>query len=112
MSYELFTITGKRKYLSSQELDLFIATAKAHERPEVRTLCLVLAHTGARLSEVLALTSENIDLSDGVVVYRTLKQRDRVRFRSVPVPASTLDAIEIVHRLRKNQKGVISENGK
>ena len=84
MSTDLFTFDGKRKYLSSQELDLFIATANTHERLEVRTLCLVLAHTGCRLSEALALTPESIDLSQGVIVFQTLKQRGTVRFRSVP----------------------------
>ena len=85
MSNDLFTFDGQRKYLSSQELDLFIATANTHERPEVRTLCLVLAHTGCRLSEALALTPESIDLSQGVIVFQTLKQRGTVRFRSAKV---------------------------
>lgn len=104
MSTDLFTFDGQRKYLSSQELDLFIAAANTHERPEVRTLCLVLAHTGCRLSEALALTPESIDLSQGVVVFQTLKQRGTVRFRSVPVPSTTLNDLELVHRLRKLQK--------
>ena len=49
MAYELFTADGKRKYLNAEELDRFIEAAKAQERPEVRTLCLVLAHTGCRI---------------------------------------------------------------
>ena len=48
MAYELFTLDGKRKYLNADELDLFITAAGQQERPDVRTLCLVLAHTGCR----------------------------------------------------------------
>jgi len=104
MSNDLFTFDGQRKYLSSQELDLFIAAANTHERPEVRTLCLVLAHTGCRLSEALALTPESIDLSQGAIVFQTLKQRGIVRFRSVPTPKTTLNDLELAHRLRQIKK--------
>ena len=47
MTSELFTIDGKRKYLTAEEQGRFIAAANAHERAEVRTLCLTLAYTGS-----------------------------------------------------------------
>lgn len=104
MSTDLFTFDGKRKYLSRQELDAFILAAHTLERPEVRTLALVLAHSGCRLSEALALTAQSIDISQGVIVFQTLKQREALRYRAVPLPDTTLDALELVHRLRKTQK--------
>ena len=112
MSLELFTIDRKRKYLNSEEIDRFICAANAQERAEVRTFCLVLAHTGARLSEVLALTVDSIDFSEQSIVFKTLKQRDRTRYRAVPVPAGTLDALELVHGIRKAQRAKkhISDN--
>lgn len=104
MSNELFTSGGERKYLNADEIDRFIAAAHAQERTEVRSFCLLLAHTGCRISEALALTVKSIDVSNGTVTIQTLKQRDKVRFRSVPVPQATLDMLELVHGIRKVQK--------
>jgi integrase len=64
-----------------------------------------MVYTGCRISEAIALTADKIDLSNKTVVLRTLKQRQRIVFRAVPVPDSTLDALDLVHRLRKDQKG-------
>lgn len=36
MSNELFTSDGKRKYVTAEERDRFIAAAQVHERGEVR----------------------------------------------------------------------------
>lgn len=104
MSRELFTIDGKRKYLTTDERDRFLIVANQHERGEVRTLCLVMAHTGCRISEALELMADKIDLSAKSIVFRTLKQRDRTIYRAVPCPDSTLDALDLVHRIRKAQK--------
>ena len=51
---------------------------------------MVLAFTGCRISEALELTADKIDLSAKTIVLRTLKQRDRIAHRAVPVPESTL----------------------
>ncbi len=90
MSNDLFTATGKRKYLTSEERNRFIAAANSHERGEVRALCLVLAYTGCRISEALQLTADRVDLSAKAITFRTLKQRGRASYRAVPVPDSTL----------------------
>ncbi len=103
MSLELYTSDQKRKYLTADELDRFLKAANEQERPEVRTFCLVLAHTGARISEALALTVDNIDLEEKTIVFKTLKQR-KERFRAVPIPQSTLDALELVHGIRRAQR--------
>ena len=104
MTRELFTIDGKRKYLTAEEQGRFIAAANAHERAEVRTLCLTLAYTGCRISEALELTADRIDLSDKSITFRTLKQRDKVKYRSVPCPDTLIDALELTHRIRKAQR--------
>ncbi len=100
---QLFTPGGQRKYLTSYELDRFLTTANAQERLEVRSFCLLLAHTGSRISEALALTPKNIDLEQKVITIRTLRQRTRDRFRAVPVPSSTIDTLEMAHSIRKAQ---------
>jgi len=105
MSRDLFTSEGERKYLTTEELDRFLAAANAQERSEVRSFCLVLAHTGCRISEALALTPRSLDLREQTITFQTLKQREHTRYRSVPVPASTIDTLELVHGIRKAQRG-------
>ena len=104
MSTELFTFDGNRKYVTAEEQERFIAMANSHERAEVRTLCLTLAYTGCRISEALELTTDRVDLSDKSITFRTLKQREKVKYRSVPCPDAVIDALELVHRVRKAQK--------
>ncbi len=104
MSNELFTSEGLRKYLTAEELDRFIVVANTQERSEIRSFCLVLAHTGCRISEALALTPRGVDLEQETITFRTLKQREIERFRSVPVPASTIDTLELVHGIRKARR--------
>lgn len=45
-----------------------------------------MAFTGARISEVLALTATRIDAADGAVIFETLKQHKKRMFRAVPMP--------------------------
>lgn len=102
MSAELFTTKGQRKYLGEAE-HTPLAAATALERCEVRTLCTTLAHTGCRLSEALELTAERVDLSSQVITFRSLKKRDKTLHRSIPVPDSFLNTLELVHGIRKVQ---------
>ena len=104
MDTELSTINGKRKYLTLEEQERFLLATSELERPEVRTFCDTLAFTGCRISEALALTPERIDLSAKAVIFQTLKQRGKIRFRSVPIPAQHLEALLMVHNIRKAQK--------
>ncbi len=105
MTSELFTPEGNRKYLTAEEQARFIAAANAQERAEVRTFCLTLAYTGCRISEALAVSPERVDLSAKAITFQTLKQRGKIRFRSVPCPDTLMDALELVHGIRKAQKG-------
>ena len=104
MSNELFTSEGKRKYLTAEERARFLTAASQLHRAEVRTFCMVMTYTGARISEALELTADRVDFSAKTLNFRTLKQRNKVRFRAVPVPDSLLEALELVHRIRKAQK--------
>jgi integrase/recombinase XerD len=56
------------------------------------------------LSEALALTPRQIDLSDRVVVFESLKKRRRGVFRAVPVPPGLLDMLDMVHGIRQAQR--------
>ena len=77
---------GNRKYLTIGERRAFLRAA-GQASVDVRAFCIVLAYTGARLSEALALTPSRIDLSAQIVVIESLKKRRRV----VPRRSNTQD---------------------
>lgn len=85
MTSGLFDQQGNRKYLTARERLAFVYTASREEIP-ISTFCLTMAFTGARISEVLALTSNRIDVADEAVIFATLKQRKKHVFRAVPIP--------------------------
>jgi integrase len=95
MTHTLFDKIGNRKYLVARERFSFASAAFA-EGGDVGAFCLTLAFTGARISELLALTPERIDRAGGVIVLETLKQRKRGRFRAIPVPARLFAVLERV----------------
>ena len=104
MTSELLTSDGKRKYLTQDEQERFLARAGDLDSAEVRTFCMTLAYTGCRISEALALTVERVDLSAKVVRLQSLKKRGKVVFRAVPVPDDYLDAVKLVHSLQRRQR--------
>lgn len=110
MRSELFTIDGKRKYLTASEREDFIAAARSDERATVRSLCNVLAFTGCRISEALELSAQSIDFAAKTVIFRTLKQgtgkdgEPKMVYRAVPVPDALLDMLDDIHAVRKAQK--------
>ena len=65
--------------------------------PEVETLCLTLAYTGARISEVLALTPASIDPGEQAIIIESLKKRARGIYRAVPVPHELIARLGEVH---------------
>lgn len=84
----LFVAGGGRKYLTPGERERVLA---AFEKLAVRgaLFAKTLAWTGARPSEVLALTYASFDLAGGVVAIETLKRR-AFAVRQVPLPAPLL----------------------
>ncbi|OED37895.1 hypothetical protein AB833_21695 [Chromatiales bacterium (ex Bugula neritina AB1)] len=104
MTSELLTSSGKRKYLTQDEQARFLDAASELDSADVRTFCMTLAYTGCRISEALALTVEQIDLSAKAVRFQTLKQRGEPVYRSVPVPDEYLDAMKMVHAIQKRRR--------
>ena len=85
----LFDRQGNRKYLVARERLAFVRVASKQSK-EISTFCLTLAFTGARISEVLSLTSTRLDEADDAIVFETLKRRKIGVFRAVPVPRKLL----------------------
>jgi integrase/recombinase XerD len=99
----LFGSTGRRKYLNAAERRRFI-TAAAQAEPSTRLFCLVLGWSGARISEVLALTPASIDIESGVASIVTLKRRKSGVVRQVPLPHGVLYDLNRVFKLRQGQR--------
>lgn len=100
---DLIDKNGHRKYLTATETEAFLKAASEAER-DVRTFCETLAYAGCRLSEALEMTAERIDLTAGELVFRSLKKRDKLVFRRIPVPPAFLDTLDMVHGVRAAQK--------
>ncbi len=99
MTPALFDQRGNRKYLIAREQLAFVYAA-SNETEAISTFCLTLAFTGARISEVLALTANRIDVADEAIVFETLKQRKKHVYRAVPVPRALIPLLAI-HGVRK-----------
>lgn len=100
---ELFDPNGNRKYLTPSERERFLQTALAADG-STSTFCLMLHHTGCRISEALNLTRSSIDYESKCVTFKTLKQRKSHVFRQVPLPDDFLLILNRVHNLRHLQK--------
>jgi len=81
----LFGRSGSRKYLNAAERQHFTEIAR-RAAPKIRLFCLTLGWSGARISEVLALTPASIDIESGVA--NPNSQASQVRYRA----ASTIAA--------------------
>lgn len=101
----LYDQSGKRKYLTIDERQRFLKVAKASS-PEVYTFCATLAYTGARISEVLALTPDKIDFAAQLIVIESLKKRRRGVYRVVPVPTDMLELLNDTHDIKTSQQDI------
>lgn len=102
MGWSLIDGRGRRKYLVSAERRNFIQAA-IEVGGATGSFCTVLAICGARISEVLALTPERIDIPNSSIVFETLKRRERGIFREVPVPRQLIGYLDRTHGIRAAQ---------
>jgi integrase/recombinase XerD len=89
----LYAFDGARKYLNGAERRRALAVM-ASLAPEKALFALTLAWTGARVSEVLALTPASFQIEQSVVAFRTLKRR-KLSVREMPVPPALMSALEL-----------------
>lgn len=99
----LFGQSGSRKYLNAAERRRFLESAQQVPERE-RLFCQVLCWSGARISEVLALTPAAIDIDSGVACIETLKRRKRGIVRQVPLPPDLLGEVDQEFHLRDAQR--------
>jgi len=91
----LFDREGKRKYLNAVERMKFYDSAASLTHADTKAFCLTLFYTGCRISEALNLVGGSVDPSEGTLVFRTLKQRDKERYRAVPVADELIELLKI-----------------
>jgi len=72
----------------------------------VGSFCWIIAVSGCRISEALALTAENIDFEGQSLVVESLKKRRRRVYRSIPLPP------DLILRLRRWIKTSNIESGR
>lgn len=94
--WSLTAAHGQRKYLSPDERRRFLAAAESAP-VGVRTFCLVLAWSGCRLSEALALTRGDVLEEAGCLSVRSLKKRGHELVREIPVPPALVDQLVREH---------------
>ncbi|OQW54889.1 MAG: integrase [Proteobacteria bacterium SG_bin9] len=97
----LYGTHGERKYLNRYERGRAL---EAMDRLEVHQsmFAQVLAWTGARVSEVLALTPRSFQIESGIVTIVTLKRR-KLHVREVPLPPTLMASLVRVFGLRHLQ---------
>ncbi len=107
----LYDSKGQRKYLTIGERKKFLVAATSFS-PEIHTFCATLAFTGARISEVLALTPNHIDIAEQTILIECLKKRKRGIYRTVPVPQSLLTLMNDVHRFCRDRQKIRADRQK
>lgn len=100
--WSLFAASGRRKYLTRAEHRRVLAAFDTLPS-ERRLFALTLAWTGARVSEILALTPAAFDLDEGLVAIRTLKRR-RFAMREVPLPRGLVQELAAFFDLAARQR--------
>jgi integrase/recombinase XerD len=98
----LYAPDGARKYLNRDERQRVLAAIEFLE-PDQALFASTLAWTGARVSEVLALTPSSFQVERGVVALRTLKRR-RHHIREVPIPPELMAALDRHFRILPKQR--------
>jgi integrase len=91
-TFSLYAPGGGRKYLNRAERQRALS-AMAGLEPDQALFALTLAWTGARVSEVLALSPQSFQLESGLVALRTLKRR-KYSVREVPIPPWLMAALD------------------
>lgn len=99
----LYGPKGERKYLNREERSRFLRSAEQFDADRC-LFALVLAWTGARVSEILALTPASFQIDAGIVVIVTLKRR-KFAVREVPIPPKLMARLDRCFGLRRLQRG-------
>lgn len=93
----LYSNDGKRLYLNGPERAAFLAAAR-RAPDETRLFCWIMAYTGCRISEALSLSAGSFQVDAEVVAFRSLKKRNKIVFREIPLPSDLVADLRDVFR--------------
>ena len=105
----LYSAIGERKYLTAAERRKFLAALPVLDKPSEQTFCEMIYWTGCRPTEARGIHAGHIDLSERLVIIRSLKKRGDQKgrhFRPMPLPGGFVRRLDRVHGLRVLQAGV------
>lgn len=89
---------GRNRFLSDDERDALLAACQVSHWPALYPLVLLALTTGARRSELLGLTWNDIDLSEGMARLRDTKNGQP---RLLPIRGPALPAMRELHKSRR-----------
>ena len=98
----LYTPRGERKYVSRAERRRFLQAMERLKRDRA-LFALLLAWTGGRVSEVLAVRPNSFQIERNVVALQTLKRR-KPHMREVPIAPGLMAALDRQFKLRELQR--------
>lgn len=101
-SLSLYTPRGERKYVNQAERQRVLSAMQSLDS-ERALFCLLLAWTGGRVSEVLAVQANSFQIDRNIVALRTLKRR-KPHVREVPIPPGLMAALDNHFDLRELQR--------
>lgn len=100
--------TAERKYLNREERQR-VLTATDHLPMRPALFALTLAWSGARISEVLALTACSFQIERSLIAIVTLKRR-RWCVREVPIPPALMQMLALEFGLAGAQRDQANDN--
>ena len=89
----LYDNQGRRKYLNQFERSAFRKHLSDYDS-ETQMFCLLIFWTGMRLSEAQNIKVENFDFDENKVVVQSLKKREEIKFRQIPLPQVFLQKLK------------------
>ena len=98
----LYTPRGERKYVSRAERRRFLQAMERLKRDRA-LFALLLAWTGGRVSEVLAVRPNSFQIERNVVALQTLKRR-KPHVREVPIAPGLMAALAQQFNLKELQR--------
>ena len=105
--FSLYSTRAERKYINRDERRRILAAMETLDT-ERALFGLVLAWTGARVSEVLALTRASFQVDSGIVTIVTLKRR-KFCAREVPIPPALMQRLDRCFSIRHPPPGVLTQ---
>ncbi len=90
---------GRVRYLSDDERDSLLSTAKASSHPHLYAIVLLALTSGARKGEILGLHWKDVDLVNNRAVLQDTKNRERRTLTLVPQVVRELKKLKKIRRI-------------